>query len=234
MHLPSLFITQSSYSLISFSYWMFTNAVVIKLSLCFCCEFDQILCSLLCIRMLSCGSMDSVATSSSLLWPVIYSYLKVSFLVMGFWSTVLVLYYSFIFLLIFLILLHNLLHECLSKNLNLLCFIHQCPLILLSFNHLLLSYLYFLCPSFILDRLLHMEKEENMILLDINILTFKTLIWNPLLAFYIKDKLTVQIKRILDSTCRMQNHTVFLLGISQELYTSETQHARTYFSSCSF
>ena len=135
-------------------------------------------------------------------------------------------------ILIFPTLLHNLLHGYLSKNLNLLCFILQDPVILLSFNHPLQSYEYSLLFSFILDHLLDMEKEENMILLDINISTFKTLIWNLILVFYKKDKLTVQIKHTPDSTCQMQNHTIFRLKISQELYTSETQHARTYFSSC--
>ena len=138
------------------------------------------------------------------------------------------------FLLIFLILLHNLLHESLLKNLNLLCFIHQGPSKLLYFNHLLLSYGYFLLTSFTLDHLLHMEKEENMILLNINILTFKNLNWIPLMTFYRKDKLTVHIKRSLNSTYQLQNHTISLLKISQELYTSESLHAETYFSSCSF
>lgn len=137
-------------------------------------------------------------------------------------------------LLIFPILLHNLLHENLLKNLNLLCSIPLNLSKLLSFNHLLLSYEYFLLSSFISDHLLHKEKEESMILLNINIEFFKILIWILLLIFYKKDKLTVHIKRILDSTCQMRNHTISLLKISQELYTSESQHAETYFSSYSF
>ena len=126
--------------------------------------------------MLSYGKMDLIVINSSLLTQAIYNYLKDHFLILLFLSDSYCLIHAFMLLLIFLILLHNLLRGCLSRNLNHICFVHQDPSILLGFNHLLLSYVCFLLFSSILGRLFHMEIEENMILLSINILIFKILI----------------------------------------------------------